>query len=220
MSHHDQLDTELQRILEAFKASGPLARLHAGEIGVNHYASHLRQNYFQLRERPVILGLAAARLMRSPASAKLLHKRATEEIFHDQLALNDLRALGADTAGIECELPLPETVALLAYGHYQIERLNPVGIIGSMYFLDFVPFYASMQIEGDLKRIGVPEEAMSALEDHEVTYPMHAEALRTHVDELVVTDEDLAAVRYGMHTTATLYANMIVAAFAAVDASA
>lgn len=217
MSHYDRLHAELQSLLTRFADARPMARLQAGEVGVPHYASHLRENYFQLRERPVVLALAATRLTASAPALKLLHRRAIEEIHHDKLALKDLRTLGVDTAGIETAMPLPETTALLAFGHYQVERLNPVSIVGWMVYLDFVPMYASSEIAGLLEAIGVPGDAMSALEDHETVGPAHEQAMRVYVDELIRTPQDLDAALYAMDATAALFSRMVEAAFDAVD---
>jgi hypothetical protein len=41
MSHHDPLATELGNPLDRFLASPPMARLHAGDAGVAHGASHM-----------------------------------------------------------------------------------------------------------------------------------------------------------------------------------
>jgi hypothetical protein len=167
----------------------------------------------------VLLALLASRLKMSRDVARLLHKRAVEEIGHDVLALEDLQELGVDTSGLPNETPLPETTALLAWGYYQIQRLNPVGRIGSIYFLDFAPLDWAATTAESLERIGVPLEAMSVLGDHEVIGPIHAAAMRTYVDELVVGDTELQAVLYGMRTTAALFVHMIEAAFEAADAA-
>jgi len=219
MKYLDRIDAELRSVLDDFDSTSPMRRLLEADIDLDHYKSFLRQNFHQLRQRPLLMALAVARLQTSREAVKLLHKRAVEEVGHDLLVLNDLRALGEDPTEVPDQSPLAETTAVLAFAHYQIQQLNPVGFVGNLYFMDFAPLYSSARNADALKRIGVPAEAMSAVEDHTVVGPVHARAMKTFVSDLVEEESDVESVVYGMKTTATLYANMIQAAFDEVDRS-
>ena len=218
MSFVERLESELRSIVEAFDAEPPMKRLLAGDITLDHYRSFLKQNYYALRERATQFSLAAARLRAGPAVTKLLHKNAVQEIGHELLALKDYEALGGDPTTVPDEDPLPETLALIAYVHYQVTHLNPVGYLGCVAFADYMPVISSPEKYHEaLKRIGLPEGASNLHKDRELLMPRHAVVIATYAEELVEAERDVKAVTFGMRNMATLTANMIGAAFDAVD---
>lgn len=217
MSYVEQLESELRSIVEAFDAEPPMKRLLAGDITLDHYRSFVQQNYYPLRERSLQLALAAARLRAAPDVTKLLHKHAVQEIGHELLALEDYKALGGDPSAVPGQDPLPETLALIATIHYQITHLNPVGFLGCLAFTDYTPISAPERYHEAMKRIGLPDEASNLFRDRQLLGPRHAALLTTYAEELVEAERDVEAVVFGMRNTATLFANMIGAAFDAVD---
>lgn len=217
MDYKERLESELRSIVEEFDAKPPLKRLHGGDITLDHYKSFLRQNYYPLRERPVQLALTAARLRAGREVTKLLHRRAVEEIGHELLALKDFEALGGDPSEVTAQEPLAETTALIAYTHYQITHLNPVGFLGCLAFGDYTPISAPEKYHEAMKRIGLPDEASNLFEDRKLLGPRHAVVIEAYVEELVEAERDVEAVIFGMRTTAALFANMLGAAFDEVD---
>lgn len=148
---------------------------------------------------------------------KRFFQHATAEIGHDQLALNDLKTLGEDVSRIPFEHPLPATLALLGYAFYQVQHLNPLGYLGYLFHLEFMPTQNGGAYMQMLERIGVPREAMTFLHDHSTIDKGHNKLMETYVDELVLISEDLDTVIYAMKVTGKLYADMIQAAFAQAE---
>ena len=85
---------------------------------------------------------------------KPFFRHATSEIGHDQLALNDMIALGEDVSDIPQGQPLPATTALLAYPFYQIGYHGHMGYLGYLYFLEFTPTTMGAGLLQALESIG------------------------------------------------------------------
>lgn len=110
-----------QPVVATFINSHPLRRILAGEISVEHYKAVLRQIFHHARENPQLQALATVYFRGEQRRViRKFYQHASSEIGHDQLALNDLAALGEDTRRIPFERPLPATTALLGYAFYQI----------------------------------------------------------------------------------------------------
>ena len=102
-------------VLSDFNASPAIARLRSGSLGIEHYKAYLRETYYYTRENPQIQALATVFFRGSDREmVSLFMKHATSEIGHDQLALDDLAALGEDVGDIPRGFPLPNTTAFNA----------------------------------------------------------------------------------------------------------
>jgi hypothetical protein len=205
-------------IIEDFNSSGPLKRLGSGNISIEHYKSVLRQIFHYSREDPQIQALTTIYFRgKQRQLIRKFYQHAISEIGHDQLALNDLRSLGEDVSQIPFERPLPATIALIAYPIYQIQFHNPVGYLGYLFFLEFMPTGNGRKYMTMLENLGVPESAMTFIRDHATIDVGHNKLMEVYVNELVVTEEDLESVIYAMRVTAKLYADMIESAFEHAD---
>ncbi len=114
-----------------FMSSQPIRRLTDGSVGVEHYASYLRETYFYTRENPQIQAVATAWFRgadRQMVQAFLKH--ALSEVGHDHMALNDMAALGYDVSCIPDENPLPTTVPLISFPYYAIQYRSPISYLG------------------------------------------------------------------------------------------
>src|SRR6187402_3823207 len=77
--------------------------------------------------------------------------------------LDDLRALGLNSMESVSLTPLPQTIALAAYAHYQLVERATVGLVGYLWFFErmprlFYPLWAESSRRG-----GIPEKALRAL---------------------------------------------------------
>jgi pyrroloquinoline quinone (PQQ) biosynthesis protein C len=155
------------------------------------------------------------------AAIKRFFRHAASEIGHDQLALEDLRELSAalpfNLDVLPFQNPLPETTALIAFPFYQIHNLNPVGYLGYLYFLEFLPTGSGGEIMGALERAGVPRNAMRFLHDHATIDVAHNRMMESYVETLITTDRELQSAIYAMRVTGNLYARMIESAFNSAD---
>ena len=204
--------------LAKFDNSGPFLKLFAGQLTIEHYKSILREIYFHTRENPQLQTFAAAFFKGEQRKyVKPFFKHATSEIGHDQLALDDIATLGGDISNIPNERALPETLALLGYGFYQIQFLNPIGYLGYLFHLEFTPTQQGGAYMQALEKIGVPKEAMTFIYDHSTIDVGHNKMMEGYAADLILSDEDLEAVIYAVKVTARLYINMLEAAIRRVD---
>lgn len=202
----------------AMSATPGFRRLLNAQITREHYQSIMTQIYYHARENPQIQTLATVYFRGSQrAQIKRFFQHATSEIGHDQLALNDLETLGVDTSAIPGGRPLPATTALLAFAFYQIQHFNPVGYLGYLYHLEFMPTTSGAQYMAALEKIGVPQAAMSFIRDHTVVDVGHNKLMRSYIEHLIQTEDDLDSVLYCLAVTATLYGNMISEAVEEAD---
>ncbi|MEM6708504.1 MAG: iron-containing redox enzyme family protein [Pseudomonadota bacterium] len=205
-------------VIAEFNESPGMARFWNQELNASHWASLMREIYFHTRENPQIQALATVHFRGDKrAMVKPFLRHAISEVGHDQLALDDVAALGYDTATLPSEQPLPATTAITAYPFYQITNLNAVGYLGYLYFLEHMPTRFGPEYMKTLATMGVSEQAMSFLHDHSTIDIGHTQLMQQYIETLVTSESDLEAVRYALRTTGELYGQMVTAAFAAAD---
>jgi pyrroloquinoline quinone (PQQ) biosynthesis protein C len=213
MTNMDKLLHAFRGIHAEFEASPAMARLRSGGMSVAHYRSYLRQTYHYTRDNPQIQALAAVYFRGDDrASVRAFLKHATSEIDHDAMALADLAELGEDVAEVRRENPLPETVALNAFVFYQINNRNPIGYLGYLFFLEFLPTASGAAYMAMLEQAGVPRSAMSFLLEHATVDVHHNRLMERYAATLIRSEADLDAVIYAMRATGRLYAAMMIAA--------
>lgn len=206
-----------QHVLAGFQNCETVRLLGSGGLTRAHYVAVLREIYFHTRENPQIQALATVYFRgHEREMVKPFFRHATSEIGHDQLALNDMIALGEEVGEIPQGQPLPATTALLAYPFYQIGYHGHMGYLGYLYFLEFTPTTMGAGLLQALEAIGVGEEARTFFHDHTTIDVAHNRMMQKYLAHLVRTEEDLQAVMYSMEVTAELYAKMLDAAIASV----
>jgi pyrroloquinoline quinone (PQQ) biosynthesis protein C len=214
----EKIRRAFEETLQEFTASPALRRLAEGDITAAHYASYLHQVFHHTRENPQIQTLAAVYFRGTQRDIiRRFFAHASSEIGHDQLALDDLAALGEDVQRISTENPLPATTALIAFPFFQIQHLNPVGYLGYLFFLEFTPTQQGARYMERLASLGVPKAAMTFLRDHTRVDVAHNKMMEEYVDVLVVSEADLQSVIYALRTTQRLYAEMVRGAFEQAD---
>jgi pyrroloquinoline quinone (PQQ) biosynthesis protein C len=213
-----ELHLAFSSVQTSFLQSSGLCRLQEGRMGVEHYACYLREVFHHTRENPQIQALATVYFRGHQRSViKRFFKHASSEIGHDQLALEDLRTLGVNVDTLTYENPLPETTALISFPFYQILNLNPVGYLGYLYFLEFLPTGNGGALMDALASLGVPRSAMRFLHDHSTIDVGHNRLMESYVETLITTERELRSVIYALRVTGNLYAQMVDAAFKAAD---
>jgi hypothetical protein len=211
-------DREFGKALAAFAGSPGMTLLARGQATAAHYKATLREIYHYTKEDPQIQALAAVYFRgKDRATVKIFLKHATSEIGHDLMALEDLKTLGEDVSSIPTSLPLPTTIALTAFPFYQIQYHNPIGYLGYLYFLEYMPTQAGAGYMAALKAAGVPEAAMTFLHEHATVDVAHNNLMQEYLRRLVRTESDLSAVAYGIRVTGYLYAEMLAGAVRSAD---
>jgi hypothetical protein len=214
-----ELEAAFRSVQAEFLHSEGLIRAFRGGIRPEHYASYLRQVFHHTRENPQIQALATVYFRgHQRAAIKRFFRHASSEIGHDQLALEDLRELGMEDESLPFQNPLPETTALISFPFYQIHNLNPVGYLGYLYFLEFLPTGNGGAIMQALEAGGISRSAMTFLHDHSTIDVAHNKLMEEYAQVLITSDRDLQSAIYAMKVTGRLYGRMIEAAFAEAEA--
>jgi pyrroloquinoline quinone (PQQ) biosynthesis protein C len=207
------LANEFSGVMEEFNASAPVTQLLEGRLTIADYKSILQEIYHYSKEDPQIQALAAVFFRGKDRDfVRMFFKHATMEIGHDRMALDDMAALGADVSLIPATNPLPATMGLISFPFYQINYLNPVGYLGYLYFLEYMPTQQGRAYGGALARLGVPEKAMSFLKEHMEVDVGHNKLMEQYLQGLVHDTADLQAISYAMKVTARLYSEMLAGA--------
>src|SRR5690606_10299553 len=100
-------------------------------------------------------------------------------------------------------------LAFISYAYYQIQNMDPVGLIGIMFFLEYLPTVAGSGIADRLRNNGIPEDAMKFIKEHAVVDIAHLKVAESYLRRLVKNEKHLNSVLYAIHVTAELYARLI-----------
>lgn len=220
-----QAATKLRQVFEEaqseFLGSSAMRRVISGDLTLPEYKSFLRELYFYTREDPQLQAFATAYFKgEDRALVRTFLKHAISEVGHDQLALNDLAELGGNVANVSREFPLPTTVALTSFPYWATQFLNPISYLGYLYFLEALPTSSGKALMQSLRSAGIPDTAMTFIQDHTTIDMAHIKLMEIYVDKLIRTERDLADVSYALVTTAKLYQNMIEGAIQAAGSQA
>jgi hypothetical protein len=71
-----------------------------------------------------------------------------------------------------------------------------------------------------LKALGVPDSAMTFLQEHMTVDVAHNNLMQEYLRRLVRTESDMSAVAYGIRVTGYLYGEMLAGAVRSVDKGA
>ena len=193
-------------------------RLNGGELNLKHYISFLRETYFNARENPQLQAYATAYFTGTQRKlVKKFYQHAISEIGHDQLALDDMAALGVDVTNVPNERPLATTIGFTAYGFYQVQFLNVLGYLGYLFHLEFMPTQNGDRYMKRLSSLGVPTTAMTFLEEHTKVDIAHNKLMEGYVEQLVTTDEAIEEVCWAARTACILHSHMVCGALEAAE---
>jgi hypothetical protein len=126
--------------------------------------------------------------------------------------LDDLRALGLNSMDSVSLTPLPQTIALAAYAHYQLVERATVGLVGYLWFFERMPRLVYPLWSDACRRGGVPEKAQRALVEGAVTRAARDEQMVNGCRQIVRRPRDLGLATQSLHDTAELFATMVDAA--------
>jgi len=206
-----------QAFLEMSQQRG-FQRLLNDDLGIEHYKNALRQIYLQTRDNPSLQ--AAATLNFKGTQRDLMKKylgHALSEVGHDQLAIEDLKALGEDVTQLCTYRPLPGTSALMGFGYYAATGCAPAVYLGYIYHLESMPMKSGGMYISKLKALGVPESALTFIDEHAKFDVAHMKLNEEYIKTFIQNDEDLENFLFGMRTSAALYSKMLEDAFAYAD---
>lgn len=192
------------------RGSRAFTLLGSGELTRRQYAAMLRQVFHCVRDNPQMVALATNRFRGEQRTmVKKFLRHAASEVGHDELALQDMAAVGEDISGVPFERPQPATFALIASVFHTVEHHEPVAILGYMFHLE----YTATQLGGGyiaaLTKAGFPPESMTFLAEHAEVDVAHCKLIEEYCEVLLRTPEQLQAALYVQRLTAELYASML-----------
>jgi len=126
--------------------------------------------------------------------------------------LDDRRALGVNSMDGVSLTPLPQTIALAAYAHYQLVERATVGLVGYLWFFDRMPRLFYPLWSDACQRGGVPKKAQRALAEGAVIDPTRDQQMMNCCRQIVRRPRDLGLATQSLHDTAELFATMVDAA--------
>ncbi len=126
--------------------------------------------------------------------------------------LDDLRALGLNAMDSVSLTPLPQTIALAAYAHYQLVERATVGLVGYLWFFERMPRLVYPLWSDACRRGNVPEKALHALAEGAVVDSTRDAQVVSCCRQLVRRPRDLGLATQSLHDTAELFATMVDAA--------
>jgi hypothetical protein len=126
--------------------------------------------------------------------------------------LDDLRALGLNSLDSVSLTPLPQTIALAAYAHYQLVERATVGLVGYLWFFERMPRLVYPLWREACQAGAVPEQALHTLSEGAVVDASRDAQVANCCRALVRRPRDLGLATQSLHDTAELFATMLDAA--------
>ena len=126
--------------------------------------------------------------------------------------LDDLRALGLNALDSVSLTPLPQTIALAAYAHYQLVERAAVGLVGYLWFFERMPRLVYPLWRDSCQAGGVPDKALRALGEGAACEAARDVLVANCCRTLVRRPRDLGLATQSLHDTAELFATMMDAA--------
>mgnify|MGYP003394746035 CR=1 FL=1 len=168
------------------------------------YIGWLSQTYYFVRHSTRLLALAGAH---APFGQQSLHQRMVqhirEEMGHEILAVNDIKALGGNIQEIA---ELPETKAFVQNQYFYIQNRSSCAFMGYILFLEGLSSQKGPMILS-LAREAFPSNAINFIR-------IHAEEDQEHIQSAFeamesVPADQLEAVIDNMHLSCDLYERML-----------
>jgi hypothetical protein len=126
--------------------------------------------------------------------------------------LDDLRALGLDSLESVSLTPLPQTIAMAAYAHYQLVERAAVGLVGYLWFFERMPRLVYPLWIESCRRAGVSEKALRALAEGGAPDAARDAHVAHCCRQIVRRPRDLGLASQSLHDTTELFATMVDAA--------
>jgi hypothetical protein len=126
--------------------------------------------------------------------------------------LDDLRSLGLNSLDSVSLTPLPQTIAMAAYAHYQLVERAAVGLVGYLWFFERMPRVLYPLWYDASQRAGVSDKALRALAEGSIVDTARDNQVANCCRQIVRRPRDLGLATQSLDDTAVLFATMVEAA--------
>lgn len=189
--------------------------LSSGNVGLEHYKGFLIETYHNAGLNPQLQAFASIYIPGRPrALIKKFYQHAISEIGHDVLALNDLDALGVDKEFVICTKPLPITSAFYANATWGIQKFGVIYYLGYLFHLEFTPTQNGRKYIEILSKKGIPENALTFLEEHTTVDIAHNKLMEMYIRDLIKTSDDFEIMKESLRCCVNLHTKIIGDSFA------
>jgi pyrroloquinoline quinone (PQQ) biosynthesis protein C len=191
-----------------------MIKLSEGDFNKANYAGFLLETYHHAGLNPQIQAFTTMFFKDNPREMiSLFYKHAISEIGHDLLALSDLEKLGYNTEKLKKTKPLPSTIAYNSFPIMMVQFRNPISYLGYLFHLEYLPTQQGGKHINRLKSLGIPDEALTFLQEHASVDVSHNKLMDKYIDFFIKTDSDFDEVSYSISCSAELHYQMLSAAF-------
>jgi len=125
------------------------------------------------------------------------------------LFADDLHALGLNSLDSFSLTPLPQTIAMEAYSHFQLVERPVVRLVGYLWFFERMPRIVYPLWHESARRGGVPEKALRALDQIAVADPVRDHQVASACRQAVRRPRDLGVATQSLNVTMELFATMV-----------
>lgn len=214
MSRFESIKSFWKSTTETQSENTWMRRLQTGDMDLCHYQGFLLETYHNTGYNPQLQAYASMYIPNNPRPiVKRFYQHAISEIGHDMLAMSDLAALGVPNEFVLNSKPLPMTTAFFANAVWGIQRKGPAYYLGYLFHLEFSPTDSGHKHIEMLKQKGIPEQAMSFLQEHSVVDIGHNKFMEQYIEALITTDEQEAILRESLVNCVDLHTKVLCCAF-------
>jgi hypothetical protein len=126
--------------------------------------------------------------------------------------LDDLRSLGLNSLDSVSLTPLPQTIAMAAYAHYQLVERAAVGLVGYLWFFERMPRLLYPLWHDASQRGGLADNALRALAEGSIVDTVRDNQVAACCRQIVRRPRDLGLATQSLDDTAALFATLVDAA--------
>lgn len=212
-----EFDLATQHLL----STPPLRFLAGTSLRAPHYASMLREIWHHAQQTPRLqtLALGAFREEQREALRPLFAAGGCAGV-DSSLLTSDLQALGISGYRAAASTPLATTTAFTAFVHYQLSESDPVGYLGYVWFMNFMPRRLRPLLIAQIDREAIPPNAARfALGVSEVRRT-NDDQLVERFRELVRKPRELSIIVHTVRASGVLFASLLAGAIEEADCGA
>lgn len=191
MSFYDQLREATAADRAGLLAAPAIAAGLAGRVTRNMYLAFLEQAYHHVKHATPLFMALGARLpdrlawLRWPVAEYI-----EEKIGREEWILNDIAAVGGDSAAVYDGVPGLATEVMVAYAYDLVNRRDAVGLLGMEYVLEGTGVALALHAADHIQRaLALPDTAFSYLRSHDAPDPSHNRQLADLMNRLDADDQ-------------------------------
>lgn len=179
--------------------------INAGSITRELFALYMLETYQYTRHNARNQALVGVRTFELPAKyIGYCFKHAKEETGHEQMALNDVLALGFKLPEVDSLKPLPATETLIAYLYWISLQGNPIQRLGYSYWAENCYRYVNPIIGNIQRSLALKDNQLTFFIAHSHIDDKHAKEVAHMIAEYCRSEDDFQDILRVMETSLRL----------------